>query len=36
MDSITYDGQLLLTKLVNVKATKDEFEKYSLKKGDFL
>lgn len=36
MDGITYDGQLLLNKLVNVKATKDEFEKYSLKKDDFL
>lgn len=36
MDGITYDGQLQLNKTVNVNATKDEFEKYNLKKGDFL
>jgi len=36
MDGITYDGQLLLSKLVKVNASKDEFEKYCLKSGDFL
>jgi type I restriction enzyme M protein len=36
MDGITYDGQLILGKLVNVNATIEEFEKYSLKKDDFL
>jgi type I restriction enzyme M protein len=36
MDGITYDGQLLLSKLVKVNASKEEFEKYCLKSGDFL
>ena len=36
MDSITYDGQLILNKLVFVNATEEEFEKYCLKKDDFL
>jgi type I restriction enzyme M protein len=36
MDGITFDGQLILDKLVKVNATKDEFEKYCLKKDDFL
>jgi restriction endonuclease S subunit len=36
MDTITYDGQLILNKLVFVNATEEEFEKYCLKKDDFL
>jgi type I restriction enzyme M protein len=36
MDGITYDGQLDLSKLVKVNATKDEFENYTLEKDDFL
>ncbi len=36
MDGITFNGQLLLDKLVKVNANKEEFEKYCLKKNDFL
>ncbi len=36
MDGITYNGYLSLNKLVKVNATKEEFEKYNLKKDDFL
>ncbi|WP_298308615.1 N-6 DNA methylase [Flavobacterium sp.] len=36
MDGITYDGQLSLEKLVYVNCSKDDFDKYNLKKDDFL
>jgi type I restriction enzyme M protein len=36
MDSITYDGNLLLEKAVRVKASKEELKAYTLTKGDFL
>ena len=36
MDNITYQGELKLSKTTNVSATIDEFEKYNLKKGDFI
>ena len=36
MNNITRNGDLDLEKVVCVDATKEEFDKYSLKKGDFL